>query len=74
MRASDALAAHVDELKLEARTRSANPRLVAALSGNVDAATLQDLFTTETWWEPYRKAFKVYALSFEGEKLGIIEG
>jgi hypothetical protein len=74
MRASDALAAHVDELKLEARTASANPRLVAALSGNVDAATLRDLFTTETWWEPYRRAFKVYALSFEGEKLGIIEG
>jgi hypothetical protein len=74
MRASDALTAHVDELKLEARTASANPRLVAALSGEVDAATIRDLFTTETWWEPYRKAFKVYALAFEGEKLSVLEG
>jgi hypothetical protein len=74
MRASDALTAHVDELKLEARTASANPRLIAALSGEVDAATIRDLFTTEAWWEPYRKAFKVYALAFEGEKLSVIEG
>ena len=74
MRAADTLAAHVGELKLEAHNAASNPRLVAALRGNVDAATLQDLFRTEEWWEPYRNAFKVYALAFEGEKLDVLEG
>ncbi len=74
MRAVDALAAHVGELKLEAHNAATNPRLAAALRGNVDAATLQDLFRTEEWWEPYRNAFKVYAVAFEGEKLDVIEG
>jgi hypothetical protein len=74
MRAADALAAHVRELKLEAQNAAANPRLVAALRGNADAATLQDLFRTEEWWEPYRNAFRVYAVAFEGDKLDVIEG
>ncbi|HVV50163.1 MAG TPA: serine/threonine-protein kinase, partial [Polyangia bacterium] len=74
MRATDALGAHVRELKLEAQNAASNPRLVAALRGNVDAATLQDLFRTEAWWEPYRNAFKVYAVAFEGDKLDVIEG
>jgi hypothetical protein len=74
MRATDALTTHVRELKLEAQNAAANPRLVAALRGNVDAATLQDLFRTEAWWEPYRNAFKVYAVAFEGDKLDVIEG
>ena len=74
MRATDALTTHVRELKLEARNAAANPRLVAALRGNADAATLQDLFRTEEWWEPYRSAFKVYAVAFEGDKLDVIEG
>jgi hypothetical protein len=74
MRAGDGLATHVRELKLEAQNAAANPRLVAALRGNADAATLQDLFRTEEWWEPYRNAFKVYAVAFEGDKLDVIEG
>jgi hypothetical protein len=74
MRATDALTTHVRELKLEAQNAAANPRLVAALRGNADAATLQDLFRTEEWWEPYRNAFKVYAVAFEGDKLDVIEG
>jgi hypothetical protein len=74
MRASDTLAVHVGELKLEAHNAASNPRLAAALRGNVDAATLQDLFRTEEWWEPYRNAFKVYAVAFEGEKLDVLEG
>jgi Protein kinase domain len=74
MRAADALAAHVGELKLEAQNAAENPRLVAALRGNADAATLQDLFRTEPWWEPYRNNFKVYAVAFEGDKLDVIEG
>jgi hypothetical protein len=74
MRASDALASHVGELKLEAHNAASNPRLAAALRGNVDAPTLADLFKTEDWWEPYRNAFKVYAVAFESEKLDVIEG
>jgi hypothetical protein len=74
MRAADALAAHVGELKLEAHNAASSPRLAAALRGNVDAATLQDLFRTEEWWEPYRNAFKVYAVAFDGEKLDVLEG
>jgi len=74
MRAADALATHVRELKLEARNAASSPRLVAALRGNADAATLQDLFRTEEWWEPYRRTFKVYAVAFEGDKLDVIEG
>ena len=74
MRAADALAAHVGELKLEAQNAAQNPRLVAALRGNADAATLQDLFRTEQWWEPYRNTFKIYAVAFQGDKLDVIEG
>jgi len=74
MQAAEALAAHVRELKLEAQNAAANPRLVAALRGNADAATLQDLFRSEDWWEPYRNAFRVYAVAFEGDKLDVIEG
>ncbi len=74
MRATEALTTQVRELKLEARNAASNPRLVAALRGNADAATLQDLFRTEEWWEPYRSAFKVYAVAFEGDKLDVIEG
>jgi len=74
MRAADALATHVKELKLEAQNAAANPRLVAALRGNADAATLQDLFRTEEWWEPYRNAFRVYAVAFDSDKLDVIEG
>ncbi len=74
MRAVDALASHVNELKLEAHNAASTPRLAAALRGNVDAATLQDLFRTEEWWEPYRNAFKIYAVAFEGEHLDVLEG
>ena len=74
MRATDALETHVRELKLEAQNAASNPRLVAALRGNADAATLQDLFRNEEWWEPYRNAFKVYAVAFDTDKLDVIEG
>ncbi len=74
MRAVEALGTHVRELKLEAQNAASNPRLVAALRGNADAATLQDLFRTEEWWEPYRNAFKVYAVAFDSDKLDVIEG
>jgi hypothetical protein len=74
MRASDALLDHVAELKLKVQNATANPRLAAALRGNVDAATLRDLFRSEDWWQPYRTEFKVYAIAFETEHLDIVEG
>ncbi|HET6279471.1 MAG TPA: serine/threonine-protein kinase [Polyangia bacterium] len=74
LRASDALSAHVDELKLQAHNAASNPRLAAALRGNVDAATLRDLFKSEEWWQPYRSEFKVYAVAFESERLDVVEG
>ena len=73
-RASDGLAAHVAELKLKVQNAAANPRLQAALQGNVDAATLQDLFRSEVWWQPFRDEFKVYAIALDGDKLDILEG
>jgi len=73
-RATDALAAHVAELKLKVQNATANPRLAAALEGNVDAGTLRDLFRSEVWWAPYRDEFKVYAIAFESEKLDVVEG
>ncbi len=74
LRANDGLAAHVAELKLKAQNAAANPRLAAALQGNVDAATLQDLFRSEVWWQPFRDEFKVYAIALDGEKLDVLEG
>ena len=73
-RAGDGLATQVAELRLKVQNATANPRLSAALQGNVDAATLQDLFRSEVWWQPYRDEFRVYAISFENEKLDILEG
>ncbi|HVR60393.1 MAG TPA: hypothetical protein VMU50_00765, partial [Polyangia bacterium] len=74
LRANEALANHVGLLKLKAQSVASNPRLEAALRGNVDAATLSDLFRTEEWWAPYRSEFKVYAVSFRGEHLDVVEG
>ena len=70
MRAAEALAAHVRELKLEAQNAATNPRLVAALRGNADAATLQDLFRTEEWWEPYRSAVQGLRRRLRGRQAG----
>jgi len=74
LRASDGLGARVAELKLKVQNAAANPRLAAALQGNVDAATLQDLFRNEVWWQPFRDEFKVYAIALDGEKLDVLEG
>ncbi len=71
---NEALATHIGVLKLKAQNVASNPRLEAALRGNVDAATLSDVFRTEEWWAPYRNEFRVYAVSFHGEKLDVVEG
>ncbi|MEA2695833.1 MAG: eukaryotic-like serine/threonine-protein kinase, partial [Myxococcales bacterium] len=74
LRSNEALASHVHELKFKIDNAAANPRFAAALRGNVDAATLSDVFRTEEWWAPYRREFRVYAVSFKGEKLDVVEG
>jgi hypothetical protein len=74
MRSNEALVSHIGELKLKAYNAASNPRLVAALRGNVDAATLSDVFRSEEWWAPYRREFKVYAVSFKGQTLDVVEG
>jgi hypothetical protein len=56
-----------------ARTRPST-RAWRQPGGNADAATLQDLFRTEEWWEPYRNAFRVYAVAFDSDRLDVIEG
>ncbi|HXI60500.1 MAG TPA: serine/threonine-protein kinase [Polyangia bacterium] len=74
LRANEALTSHVHELKFKVDNAAANPRFAAALRGNVDAATLSDVFRTEEWWAPYRREFRVYAVSFKGEQLDVVEG
>ncbi len=39
----------------EVAAAAAVPQLRAALGNRVDAATLEDLFTTEDWWGPFRE-------------------
>lgn len=53
-RAQDGLAVQLDGLRLTAVNAASSPRLSAATRGRVDAATLNDLFENEPWWEPYR--------------------
>src|SRR5687768_17411629 len=50
-------ASHLGALELRAQSAGANPRLVAALGGNVNQETLRDLFSTESWWQPFRQTF-----------------
>jgi hypothetical protein len=49
-----ASAAAQQELVAEATAAAAIPQLRAALHNRADAPTFQDLFQTESWWEPYR--------------------
>jgi hypothetical protein len=72
-RAREALSAHVGQLELEVKQAAGNPRLVAALRGRVDRATLEDLFRSEQWWEPFRAESKVYAIAADAG-LGIVRG
>ena len=62
------------ELKLEAQNAAANPAWSRRCGGTPTPRRSQDLFRTEEWWEPYRNAFKVYAVAFEGDKLDVLEG
>ena len=75
MRAADALAAHVRELKLEAQNAAPEP----AAGRRRCAATptprrCRTCFAARQWWQPYRNEFKVYAVAFESDKLDVLEG
>ena len=44
----------LDTLASDATAAAAIPQLGAAIRNKVDAFTLEDLFTSESWWAPYR--------------------
>ena len=68
----DLAASHLGALELRAQSAGANPRLVAALGGNVNQETLRDLFSTEAWWQPFRDSFAgTYVAQAEGRPIPI---
>jgi len=52
--ASSVTAAATRGMRTEVAAAAAVPQLRAAIRNRVDAATLEDLFTTEDWWAPFR--------------------
>jgi hypothetical protein len=80
-RATDAVRQQLDEISVDASTASALPPLVNMLTQlmrhRIDdqvGATVLDFFRTELTWDQYRKKFKVYGLSVEGERLQVVQG
>jgi Protein kinase domain len=63
---SELVTAQLQALELRGQNAGANPRLVAALTGNVSRETLRDLFNTESWWQPFRDAFASTYLAAAG--------
>jgi hypothetical protein len=65
---------HLATLELRAQNAGTNPRLVAALGGNVSRETLGDLFSTESWWQPFRESFASTYLAAPGGQVTFIAG
>jgi Protein kinase domain len=65
---------HLATLELRAQNAGTNPRLVAALGGNVSQETLRDLFSTESWWQPFRESFASTYLAAPGAQVTFIAG
>ena len=65
---------HLATLELRAQNAGTNPRLVAALGGNVSQETLRDLFSTESWWQPFRESFASTYLAAPGGQVTFIAG
>jgi serine/threonine-protein kinase len=65
---------HLATLELRAQNAGSNPRLVAALGGNVSRDTLRDLFSTESWWQPFRESFASTYLAAPGGQVSFIAG
>jgi hypothetical protein len=70
--ARESLTVQLENVKLMVHNAVVNPRLVVVLRGRVDAATLRDAFSTESWWEPYRGT--TTAISYEGDEISFQEG
>ena len=68
------VAGQLQALEMRGQNAGSNPRLVAAVSGNVSRETLRDLFQTESWWQPYREAFAATYLAAPGGKPVFITG
>ena len=71
---AELVTAQLQSLELRGQNAGSNPRLVAALSGNVSRDTLRDLFQTESWWQPYRENFTATYLAPPGGKPVFITG
>jgi hypothetical protein len=80
-RAADALRQQIESLQIDASAASTLAPLINTLGqlrqNRIEdqvGATLHDFFHSELTWEPYRKKFKVYGLSVEGDHLQLVEG
>ena len=62
-RARELVTAHLAALEMAAFNAGSNPRLVAAVSGNVSRETLRDVFLHESWWQPFRSTFSSFYLA-----------
>jgi hypothetical protein len=70
-RVKDAWSVQTESLSLMTSGAAANPLLLTALRGGVDAATLADIVRNEEWWAPYRSALA--ALSYEDATLAFTQ-
>jgi serine/threonine-protein kinase len=70
--ARDALGVQLESVKMMVHNAVVNPRLVVVLRGRVDAETLRDALSSESWWEPFREA--VTAISYQGDDLVFQQG
>ncbi len=70
--ARDALGVQLESVKMMVHNAVVNPRLVVVLRGRVDAETLRDALSSESWWEPFREA--VTAVSYEGDTIAFQQG
>jgi hypothetical protein len=80
-RAGDALRQQLESLQLDATAASQLAPLINLLGElrrhrieDQIGETVKDFFSNELSWEPYRKKFKVYGLSVEGDRLQVIQG
>jgi hypothetical protein len=80
-RAAEGLRGYLRGLEARAVTAAALPQLRAQLQllrgerleGQL-ANTIRDSLSGEPEWEPFRREFKVYGISAEGDKLGLVQG
>jgi hypothetical protein len=47
----------VQSLEQQGQNAWSDPRVIAALNGNLTPEALSELFRTESWWQPFRESF-----------------